>query len=112
MRASPRADRVRAPRRPRLAAIAIAIGIAHAAAAIGGCHRRELPEAQTDAARLYAARCDNCHAVYNPHTLTAAMWQTQVDVMEVKIRAAGLAPLSADERRVILDYLTRNAGTQ
>jgi hypothetical protein len=42
--------------------------------------------------------------------MTAAMWQTQVDAMDPKIRAAGIPPLTSDQRRIILDYLTRNAG--
>jgi hypothetical protein len=44
--------------------------------------------------------------------MTAAMWATQVDAMEPKIAQAGLPPLSEGERRAILNYLERNAGTQ
>ena len=111
MRASRRAERARARQGPGLATVAIALGAVFVAPVIAGCPRAELPEAQSGAARMYVSRCDKCHAVYNPHTLTAAMWQTQVDAMEVKIRAAGMEPLSSEQRRVILDYLTRNAGS-
>ena len=42
--------------------------------------------------------------------MTAAMWETQVDAMDQKIRASGMEPLTSDQRRIILDYLDRNAG--
>jgi len=44
--------------------------------------------------------------------MTAAMWQFQVNAMEDKSRKAGLEPLSPDQRKTILDYLARNAGSQ
>lgn len=40
------------------------------------------------------------------------MWDTQVTMMEVKIQAAGLPPLTPDDRAAILEYLKRNAGTE
>lgn len=40
------------------------------------------------------------------------MWDTKVKMMEPKIRAAGMPPLTSDERDTILEYLERNAGTQ
>jgi hypothetical protein len=44
--------------------------------------------------------------------MTAAMWDTQVTMMEVKIQAAGMPALTSDERESILEYLKRNAGTE
>ncbi len=44
--------------------------------------------------------------------MTAAMWDTQVTMMESKIHAAGMAPLTSDERESIVEYLKRNAGTE
>jgi hypothetical protein len=44
--------------------------------------------------------------------MTAAMWDTQVTMMEVKIHGAGMPPLTSDERDAILEYLKRNAGTE
>jgi hypothetical protein len=38
------------------------------------------------------------------------MWKLQVDRMDQKYRAAGIAAPSGTEREQILDYLTRNAG--
>jgi mono/diheme cytochrome c family protein len=77
---------------------------------VAGCARRPLPEAEGQAAQLYAARCGGCHTPYDPRSMTAAMWPMQVDAMTPKLAAAGLPALSEAERRTILDYLQRNAG--
>ena len=79
---------------------------------ISGCKRASLPDASSPAAQLYVNRCGNCHAPYNPHELTAAMWDTQVTMMESKIQAAGMPALTSDERESIVEYLKRNAGTE
>ena len=76
-----------------------------------GC-RQPLPEQDTYAGQLYARRCGQCHAPYNPHAMTAAMWQIEVPKMDAKIAQAGLPPLDATQNQTILDYLTRNAGSQ
>jgi hypothetical protein len=39
--------------------------------------------------------------------MTASMWDTQVAMMEVKIQAAGMPPLTSEERESILEYLKR-----
>jgi Dihaem cytochrome c len=96
-------------RRPPILALLLA---AAAAVQISACARTPLPEPHSHAAHLYARRCGGCHQPYNPHTMTAAMWKAQVDRMQSKIAEAGLQPLSAGQRKVILDYLTRNAGTE
>lgn len=79
-------------------------------AGVAGCHQRPLPQADSDDAHVYIDRCGQCHAPYDPRSMTAAMWQTQLDLMEPKIRQAGLPALTEAQRRAILDYLTRNAG--
>lgn len=96
------------------AGVAVALAAVAAAAVIflAACHARPLPEADSDAARTYVQRCGQCHRAYDPRAMTRAMWETQVELMETKIRQAGIEPLSADQRHLILDYLTRNAGTQ
>ncbi|MFZ0888057.1 MAG: hypothetical protein WA005_06370 [Candidatus Binataceae bacterium] len=88
------------------------VGLAALLIAIAGCNSKPLPELDSYAGQLYVKRCGGCHPPYNPHALTPAMWAVRVDAMEPKITQAGMAPLSAEERRVILDYLTRNAGEQ
>jgi hypothetical protein len=104
------AGRTRA-NRVTVASLALILA-AIAAAAMPGCSRGQMPEEESYAGQLYVHRCGQCHAAYNPHTMTAAMWDTQVDLMAAKMQQAGLAPLSDDQRTAILDYLHRNAGTQ
>jgi hypothetical protein len=79
---------------------------------IAGCKPASLPDSTSPGAQLYVNRCGNCHAPYNPHELTASMWDTQVTMMEVKIHQAGMPPLTSDERDAILEYLKRHAGTE
>lgn len=93
----------RRSRLPMLAAL-----IAAATAAFCGC-RRELPEPLSPSARVYVDKCGQCHAAYDPRSLTPAMWATQVSLMEGKMMQAGLQPLTAQERNMILDYLEHNA---
>jgi hypothetical protein len=88
-----------------LSTIAVAIGLTLVA-----CQSRPLPEADSAAASMYVERCSQCHQPYDPRSMTAAMWETQVQAMEQKMQAAGMQPLTSDQRRIILDYLTRNAG--
>jgi hypothetical protein len=88
----------------RLLALAALIVITLAAC------QQPLPEQDSYAGQLYVRRCGQCHAPYNPHAMTAAMWQIQVPKMEEKIRQAGLPPLEPAQKQVILDYLNRNAG--
>ncbi|MDO8434813.1 MAG: hypothetical protein Q7S58_20640 [Candidatus Binatus sp.] len=76
------------------------------------CHPAPLPDADSPSAKTYVARCGQCHVPYNPHELTASMWDTQVLMMEAKIQNAGMPPLSTDDREAILEYLKSNAGTQ
>jgi hypothetical protein len=102
MRASRRASNI------RLGAIALAF----IAVVLAGCKPAGLPDASSPAAQIYVNKCGNCHAPYNPHELTASMWETQVTMMEVKMQAAGMSPLTSDERASILEYLKRNAGTE
>jgi Dihaem cytochrome c len=92
--------------------VVLAAVTAAAVVFLAACHARPLPEADSDAARTYVQRCGQCHRAYDPRAMTAAMWQTQVELMDTKIRQAGIEPLTVDQRHLILDYLTRNAGTR
>jgi hypothetical protein len=80
--------------------------------AITGCKQPQLPERDTYAGQLYADRCGRCHTPFNPRAMTPAMWQVQVSAMEDKMRGAGVAALTPAQHQTILDYLTRNAGTE
>jgi hypothetical protein len=93
-------------------AVVLAAAIAAAGIFLAACHARSLPEADSDGARTYVDRCGRCHRAYDPRSMTGAMWQTQVELMDTKIRQAGMEPLTGDQRHTILDYLTRNAGNR
>jgi hypothetical protein len=86
-----------------------AIAIVAIAAAIAGC-TRPLPEQGSVSERVYVDRCGSCHRPYQPHSMTATMWQAQVAAMREKIAAAGMPPLTPEQEREVLDYLRRNAG--
>ena len=88
------------------------IALAFLTIVLSGCKPAVLPDAASPGAQLYIERCGNCHAPYNPHEMTASMWDTQVTMMETKMQAAGQLPLTSDERESILEYLKRNAGTE
>jgi len=90
----------------------VLIGLGSMMLVLAACQSRPLPEAESAPARLYVERCSRCHVPYNPRSMTRAMWATQVDLMQGKMRDASIKPLTADEQRIIVDYLTRNAGTQ
>jgi hypothetical protein len=80
--------------------------------ALAGCHQQPLPEQDSSASQLYMRQCGQCHSPYNPHSMTAAMWEIEVPKMQDKMRQAGMPPLEAAQKQTILDYLARNAGTQ
>jgi hypothetical protein len=98
--------------RPPSRILRVAFILAFAGLLIPGCRPPSLPDATSPSAQLYVNRCGNCHVPYPPHEMTASMWDTQVTMMEVKIQAAGMPPLTSDERESILEYLKRNAGTE
>jgi Dihaem cytochrome c len=79
---------------------------------LAGCAHKPLPERGSRAELLYARRCGTCHKPYQPSSMTSAMWAQQVESMQIKMAQAGDAPLSPGERREILNYLERNAGTE
>ncbi len=100
-------------RRVRLrATIAIRLCATLVSLALAACQSK-LPESDSPAARLYVERCSGCHVAYNPRSMTAAMWAAQVKSMEDRcIRQSGLPPLTLEQEKTILDYLTRNAASQ
>jgi hypothetical protein len=54
--------------------------------------------------------CGMCHAPHDPGLLTPAMWQVQVERMEDRRRQRGLPPMTPEQTKLILDYLTVHAG--
>ncbi len=77
-----------------------------------GCQNGKIPDEDSYAAQLYLKRCGQCHQPYNPNLMTATMWAAQVELMQARMKQAGLLPLTSAERKTILDYLTSNAGKQ
>lgn len=85
-------------------AIAALAGIGFA---LVGCSR-PLPEAESPAAKTYAANCNQCHRIYQPGLMTEKMWETMVERMETEMTRNG-TPLAAGDKAVILEYLKRHA---
>lgn len=82
--------------------------LAWAMCAALGCNAK-LPEPESPAAKLYAGRCDGCHRVYAPGSLTFEMWKYQVERMQGEIVRHGLPPFTTEERDLVMDYLKRHA---
>ena len=76
------------------------------------CKGGKIPDEGSEAAQLYVKRCGSCHRAYLPSLMTAEMWRTQVGLMQERMKQAGIAPLSPDERRTITEYLSSHAGQQ
>jgi len=88
--------------RPARLAIAMLCGITF------GCSP-DLPERESPAARLYAERCNGCHKLHAPGSMTAAMWDMQVERMQGELVRRGIPPLTNDERAMVLNYLHRHS---
>ncbi len=83
---------------------AAAYGLALASVVALGC-QAELPEPTSPGAILYRTRCQGCHRLYHPGTMTAAMWRVQVERMQREFTRRGMAELSRDEMELLLSYL-------
>jgi hypothetical protein len=73
-----------------------------------GCDAR-LPDPESPAARLYAARCGGCHRIYAPGGLTAAMWEVTVQRMQGEMVRRGVPALTPDEQTTLLAYLSTHS---
>jgi mono/diheme cytochrome c family protein len=68
-----------------------------------------LPDPQSAGAQVYGVRCSGCHQLYVPASLTAAMWEMQVERMQGEMLRRGVNPLTAQERHLVLSYLRAHA---
>jgi mono/diheme cytochrome c family protein len=68
-----------------------------------------LPDPESAGAQVYAVRCGACHRAYEPGSLTAAMWDLQVDRMAAEMTRRGVNPLTKQERYLVLSYLRAHA---
>jgi hypothetical protein len=101
------------PREQTRLALSLVASLPLALISFSGCQKRQpLPEQGTYAQQLYVERCGTCHRPYSPASMTAAMWEVQVETMRSKIAQAGQPLLSPQQHITILDYLKRNAGKQ
>jgi len=75
---------------------------------VAGCST-PLPDPQSAGAQVYKVRCSTCHALYAPGSLTAAMWEVQVDRMQSVMQRAAVNPLTEQERFLVLSYLKAHA---
>jgi cytochrome c5 len=67
------------------------------------------PEPDSPGARVLETRCAGCHRVFAPGTMTAAMWDYQIDRMRPLYAQKGMAWLTPDEERALRDYVHRFA---
>jgi hypothetical protein len=86
-------------RAPLLLAVALAVGCGPS-----------LPEPESAGARILAARCGACHRLYAPGTMTAAMWDMQLEKMHRLFTERGIPWLHPDEERTLVTYLHAHAG--
>lgn len=77
-------------------------------AVAAGC-ARTLPDPDSPGAQLYQARCGTCHPLHEPRSLTAAMWEIQVQKMRETMRRRGARPLTEHEEALLLSYLRAHA---
>ena len=61
------------------------------------------------AAQTFVIRCSACHAIPHPGRHTYQGWLHLVLIMEQRMAERGMAPLTAEDRAVILAYLQENA---
>ncbi len=87
---------------PRRLLIAVALGVAACGPA--------LPDPDSPGAQVLQTRCSGCHRLSAPGTMTFEMWKVQVERMRDRFAQAGRPWLTADEERVLLEYLQQHAG--
>ena len=68
-----------------------------------------IPDAQSSAAQLYAAKCGSCHSVPHPKRHTTEQWQHVLTLMNQRIQENNKPGLTADEKLTIQTYLGDHA---
>lgn len=86
----------------------ISIGLV---ALLAGCANQPMtvPEADSDAAQLFEARCTGCHALPHPARNRADEWPGILALMDRRMRERHVQPLDDDERQELLRYLQAHA---
>jgi len=78
----------------------------------GGTTPENLPEPESEGARLLVRHCGGCHNLPSPKLHTAEAWPYVLDRMVAHARTQVFSrhPLPSEEnQRLLLDYLRRNA---
>jgi len=75
------------------------------ACTIPGPRDTPLPDAESAGAKVYSARCSNCHALPHPQRLGYNAWLGLIPVMEQRMQERGMQKLSGEERDKLLAYL-------
>ena len=70
-----------------------------------------LPDPDSPGAIVLRERCNGCHRVYAPATMTAEMWKVQVERMRDQFARRGVPWLTPTEEQALMTYLTAHAGT-
>jgi cytochrome c2 len=63
---------------------------------------------ETNAKPLFERKCGTCHSVERPKSQTKTKGEWEKTVMRMK--NVNMAPLTNEEARAIIDYLTKNYG--
>jgi len=71
---------------------------------LGAC-ATPLPDPQSAGAQVYQVRCSGCHRLYEPRSMTAAMWEVQVQRMQPEMVRRGVNPLTEQEHHLVMSYL-------
>ena len=88
----------------RIVLITLALGVL-------GCGESPLPEPDSHGAAVLRARCGGCHRLFAPGSMTASMWQVQVERMRGEFARRGVPWLDPADERALLEYLAAHAGT-
>jgi len=64
-----------------------------------------IPDPQSAGAQVYQVRCSGCHRVYDPGTMTAAMWEIQLQRMQEEMLRRAVNPLTEQEHHLVMSYL-------
>jgi hypothetical protein len=75
----------------------------------GGCGPA-LPDPDSRGAVVLRERCEGCHRLYAPGSMTAEMWNVQVERMREQFERRGFPWLTAEEEGVLREYLSAHAG--
>jgi mono/diheme cytochrome c family protein len=72
---------------------------------------RTLPSSQSKGAKLFRARCSQCHGLPDPKARTRAEWPATVEQMRGFMQAMDKKGITKDEEKEIVRYLQAHART-